>query len=335
MLLVAATLLAAGLAAWSARTARADEADHPPAGRFVEVDGARVHYVRRGPAPSSDPSSDPSSIPSSGDPTLVFLHGASTSLLDAVPALLPALAERFDVVAIDRPGHGYSERGAPAPGSGWVDPLAQAERVAGALDALGVERPVWIGHSWAGAVTLAALLELPEDDVAAGVVLAGAIYPWDTGSPWHVELAALPVVGPLFAAVAIEPAGRLALEPALRYTFAPEPVPEGYVEATGTLLSLRPRTYRHNAVDLTRLSGWLEDASARWPEIDRPVLSIAGGADRVVPPARHAERLEAARPATTSVTIDGAGHGLIHTRAARIADEIEAFAAGLGARDGR
>ena len=332
MLLAAATLVAAGLAAWSARTARADEAAHPPAGRFVEVDGARVHYLRRGPAPSSP---DPSSGPSSGGPTLVFLHGASTSLLDAVPALLPALAERFDVVAIDRPGHGYSERGAPAPGSGWVDPLAQAERVAGALDALGVERPVWIGHSWAGAVTLAALLELPEDDVAAGVVLAGAIYPWDTGSPWHVELAALPVLGPVFAGVAIEPAGRLALEPALRYTFAPEAVPEGYVEATGTLLSLRPRAYRHNAVDLTRLSGWLEGVAPRWSRIERPVLSIAAGADRVVPPARHADRLEAARPATTSVTIDGAGHGLIHTRAARIADEIEAFAAGLGTPDGR
>ncbi len=312
-----ALLLVAGIAnaaaiVWSVRTARADELRYPPVGRFVEIDGARVHYLRLG-------------TPDASAPTLVFLHGASTSLMDAVPDFLPALAEHFEVVAIDRPGHGYSERGEPDPDSGWVDPAAQARRVAGTLRALDIERAVWIGHSWAGAVVTSALLELGPEEAAAGVVLAGAIYPWDTGTAWHAQASARPVIGAWFAYTFIEPVGRLALDPALEHTFAPEPVPANYVEETATLLSLRPTTYRANARDLTRLSGWLEDVASRYPDIDRPLLSIAAGADRIVPPVRHADRLEAARPETETVTLEGAGHGLLHTRTARIVEEIADF----------
>lgn len=273
----------------------------------------RVHYLRGGRSDAGE------------RPALVFLHGASTSLVDAVPALLPRLARDFDVVAIDRPGHGYSERGDPSPVSGWVDPAVQARRVAGALRALGVRDAVWAGHSWAGSVVLSALLELPAEDVRAGVVLAGAIYPWDTGTAWYAELAAVPVLGAWFAHTLVEPAGRRALDAAVRSTFAPEAVPPDYVERTALALSLRPDVYRDNAVDLARLSDWLVDVSPRWPAIDRPVLSIAAGADRVVPPVRHAERLEAARPETTSLTLDGAGHGLIQTRAEDIGTAIGEF----------
>lgn len=72
----------------------------------------------------------------------LLLHGASTSLLDFHASLVPPLAQRHRVVAIDRPGHGYSERpasGAILPGAGrihdaaadrsradWPDPAEQA-----------------------------------------------------------------------------------------------------------------------------------------------------------------------------------------------------------------
>ena len=281
-----------------------------------------MHYLRRGPAPGP------------GDPTLVFLHGAGTSLLDAVPALLPALAARFDVVAVDRPGHGYSERGDASPVSGWVDPAVQARRVADALDALGVERAVWIGHSWAGSVVLAALAGLDASEADAGVVIAGTLYPWPDPPPWHRTLGATPVAGALFARSAVVPAGRRLLPAALERAFAPEPVPEGYAHATGLALSLRPDAFRHDAVDRTRLSGWLEGASPGWAGIDRPILSIAAGRDAAVPPARHADRLERERPATRTVVLPEAGHGLLQTRTGRVAAEVGRFVDGLGTSDG-
>ena len=298
-----------------------------------------MHYLRDGPGDGPGDGTDggtggaPDADPGDGRaPTLVFLHGAGTSLLDAVPTLLPRLAERFDVVAIDRPGHGYSDRGSPAPDTGWVDPAAQARRAAGALEALGIERAVWIGHSWAGAVVLAALATLDPGDASAGVAIAGALYPWpDPPSPIHA-LGATPVAGAAFAHAFVAPVGRARLDGAVARAFAPEPVPPGLAAATGLALSLRPGAFRHDAVDRTRLSGWLEGAAPGWAAVDRPLLSIAAARDRVVPPARHAARLERERPATRTVVLPGAGHGLIHTRADRVAREIGAFVDGLGER---
>src|SRR5438132_1171778 len=87
--------LAAGVIAlnlytlWKARRA---EKTYPPAGKFVVVDGVRLHYRRKG----------------SGKP-VVLLHGSDGFLQDYVPAVWERLARVYDVIAFDRPGHGYSD----------------------------------------------------------------------------------------------------------------------------------------------------------------------------------------------------------------------------------
>ena len=302
-------------ASWA--LARASERAHPPIGRLLDVDGRRVHLVDHG-APPGRPDA----------PAIVLLHGASTSLLDMEASLAPALAGRFRVITVDRPGHGYSERG-----DAWPDPYAQAAAIRGALSAIGVERAVWVGHSWAGSVVLAALLEEPAH-ARAGVLLAGATHPWEGGSAWHAELAARPALGRAFAWTYVEPAGRALLDEAIASVFAPETVPPGYVERTGVTLSLRPATYRANAVDLTRLSEHLARQSARYPGIDRPLLSITGTADDVVPARNHDARLARQLPALRSVALEGAGHAFPHTRTERVAALIGGFVDALASDDG-
>ena len=44
-------------------------------------------------------------------PPIVFIHGASGNLRDQMHAFRPKLEGRADLLFLDRPGHGYSERG--------------------------------------------------------------------------------------------------------------------------------------------------------------------------------------------------------------------------------
>ena len=92
-LLAGAAVLAA-TALWNNSRARQAERDHPPRGRFLEIDGTRLHYLERG-----------------AGPPVVLLHGNVVSAEDYVwSGVLDRVAERHRVVAIDRPGFGYSDR---------------------------------------------------------------------------------------------------------------------------------------------------------------------------------------------------------------------------------
>ena len=300
------------------------EREHPPAGQFVEVGERRVH-VRDFGAPASDPSA----------PTLLLLHGASTSLLDFEHVLAPALAATFRVVTVDRPGHGYSERGdtastADSPEGAWPDPYVQAAVARAALESVGVDEAVWVGHSWAGAVVLAALLD-EADHARAGVLLGGVSHPWENAFPPHVEIAARPLIGLPFTWQYVAPIGRLALDDALASVFDPEAVPAGYAARTGVTLSLRPAAWRANAIDRTRLSAHLERQSVRYPSIEQPVLSIVGTADDIVPARNHDERLVEQLSTMRSVALEGAGHAFHHTRTERVAALVAEFVRNLPA----
>ncbi|MCX7311594.1 MAG: alpha/beta fold hydrolase [Alphaproteobacteria bacterium] len=128
-LAIAAAALA-GLAAYSEIGVRAIERAHPPAGRFVDVDGGRLHLLELGPA---------------GAPPVVLLHGASGNLLDMRVALGDRLAQRYRVIMVDRPGHGWSDR--PG-GSADASPARQAALIHHALVRIGVTRAIVLGHSW-------------------------------------------------------------------------------------------------------------------------------------------------------------------------------------------
>ena len=90
---VAGLGLAASYLFVRSKTAQA-ERDNPPRGKFVEVDGVRLHYLERG-----------------SGPALVLLHGNGVYATDfEYSGLIDKLSERYRVIAFDRPGYGYSER---------------------------------------------------------------------------------------------------------------------------------------------------------------------------------------------------------------------------------
>src|SRR3954469_8062763 len=93
---LAATVAPLGAAAlYNGYRTRQVERRHPPAGRFIEVDGIRLHYLERG----------------AGTP-VVLIHGNVVTAEDWVlSGVLDRIAERgHRVIAFDRPGYGYSDR---------------------------------------------------------------------------------------------------------------------------------------------------------------------------------------------------------------------------------
>jgi pimeloyl-ACP methyl ester carboxylesterase len=86
-------------------------------------------------------------------------------------------ASGYRVVAIDMPPLGYSER-PTTPAYSRVD---QARRLIGTLDALGVQRAIFLGHSFGARAAAEAALRWPER--VAGVILVSAALALDTPPP--------------------------------------------------------------------------------------------------------------------------------------------------------
>ncbi|MDB3935463.1 alpha/beta fold hydrolase [Granulosicoccus sp.] len=168
------------------------EMQNPRAGNLVNVDDVEMHVIQSSTANSSQASDSPYDA-------LVLIHGASTSALDFSTNLLPELSKRHHTIAIDRPGHGYSERSSRAD---MDNPINQAELILDTLSEMQIEKPIFIGHSWAGSVVMAALLADHESvSPAGGVVIAGVTHPYERedSAPTRMALGGCPRISNLIA----------------------------------------------------------------------------------------------------------------------------------------
>lgn len=282
---------------------------HPPKGSFVKLKGVTTHVIE---APSRKES------PAA---TVVLIHGANTSALDFDNNLLSRLPQHYKVVAIDRPGHGYSERGQT---ENMHDPTVQAAALLDILASMDIERPILLGHSWAGSVVMAALLTKHSVEPSAGILLSGVTHPWDYQDSLITSTALAPVRGLFFRYQYLPIAGRLAIPSTIEQALAPEEVPENYIQDTGLHLSLRP-SYIYNAQDRSNLSSHMTNLVQQYAQIKSPILSIAGSGDTVVPPELHHEKLVAQLDTVEGILIEGAGHAPHHTRTDRVVDLIVDF----------
>jgi pimeloyl-ACP methyl ester carboxylesterase len=307
ILLVLLAVLAAGSIVGARRIAQA----HPPAGRFVEVGGGRLHVV----------DIDERAQPSDDDPPVVLLHGASGNLEDMRLSLADRLKERHRIILIDRPGHGWSEREADD-----ASPARQAAMVAEALERLDIGRAIVVAHSFAGSVATALALEDP-GRVAGLVLIAPVLYPWSTGIAWYYSLASTPIVGPLFAHTFAVPVGSLLMQPVARTVFAPQQAPADYVERTAIALVLRPENFLANARDVAGLHAFVTRQAPRYASIKAPTVIITGDRDTVVSPDIHARAFAAKVPQSKLIVLEGVGHMPHHVAPDRVVAAIDEMTA--------
>jgi pimeloyl-ACP methyl ester carboxylesterase len=248
---------------------RRAEAATPPLGKFVEVDGVRLHYVDEGQGPA-----------------VVLLHGNAVMLQDFLASgVMTLAAEQHRVIAFDRPGFGYSER----PRSTIWTPEAQADLVANALRQIGVKQAVMVGHSWGTMVALAMALNHP--DLVSGLVLLSGYY-YGTARPdvLPASIPAIPVLGDLLAYTIVPLTGLMSGPVGIKASFAPAPVPDE-IAALPKAMALRPSQVRATAADTALMVPSAVALSKRYGEIAMPVIIMAGAGDVIVHVDEHAERL--------------------------------------------
>jgi 2-(acetamidomethylene)succinate hydrolase len=226
-------------------------------------------------------------------PPLLLIHGISSAGSVWNP-IIPRLAREFTPVAIDQRGHGASDK--PETGYLYDDYVGD---LAGVLDALGLDRPLIVGHSLGGIVTLWWAARYP--DRAAGLVIED--------SPLHSGEDYMPAFDEWLMLNAMP-------EEDLRAHYAeayPEWPPELVLErarlmagtARGVFAELRADSLAHHGVDrIAEISG-----------ISSPVLLIHGDleAGGMVTP-EDAAAFEDRLANAASVRIPGAGHTLHRER---------------------
>jgi len=289
------------------------EKTHPPQGQFVEIGNTRIHAVEMG-------------QPVGSAPDVVLIHGSNGSTRDMSFRLAPALAPRYRVLMLDRPGLGYSSELARTPAS-LSD---QASVLCAAAKQLGVNRPIILGQSYGGGVALAWALNHPES-VSALVSVSGVSHPWDGALDLFYRLtsskAGQHLLIPLITAFVPD----RTVHKALVDVFAPQPVPKGYTEHLGIGLTLRSGPLRANARQRQKLFEDIKDQAPHYHRITVPAELVHGDADTTVGLQIHAERLAADLPNARLTVLSGIGHMPHHVSTPEVVDAVDraALRAGL------
>jgi magnesium chelatase accessory protein len=281
-----------------------DGADWPNRGAsaFVEAGGFNWHVQRMGEGPK-----------------LLLLHGTGAST-HSFEALEPLLARRFEVVAPDLPGHGFTAA-SKAPD---LSLPGMARSVAALLTALDFRPAVVVGHS-AGAAILARLCLDLRIAPKLFVSLNGAFLPFGGAArflfPSMARLLFLNPVAPrLFAWSAND--GSVA----------------NLLRGTGSKIGRRGVGFYarllanpdHVAGALGMMANWdLTDLRRDLPDLEPDVLLIVGQNDKAIPP-EAATVVAAEVPGAAVEKIPHAGHLAHEEEPKRVCELILNYAARSG-----
>nr|WP_247973889.1 alpha/beta hydrolase [Bradyrhizobium sp. 195] len=288
---VAAVVLAA-TALINRQLAKKAQRDNPPKGQFIEIDGVRLHYVERG----------------SGRP-LVLFHGNGSMIQDFESSgLIDLAAKTYRTIVVDRPGFGHSSR----PRDVVWTPAVQADLFRKALERLGVERAIVLGHSWGAAVALALATRHPSL-VEALVLASGYYYPSARTDAATSLPSALPGLGDILSYTLSPIAGRLMWPTMLRKMFGPSQVPQKFA-GFPMEMSVRPSQMRAAAAEASMMVPSAFVASKGYGGLKMPTVIIAGEGDRLIDIDKQSARLHDELKQSSLRRVAGAGH-MIHQSA--------------------
>jgi len=248
---------------------------HPPHQKYVQIDGAAVHYLHTGPTtlPDVPPALDRGAL-------LVLLHAAGSNA-GMWRRQLVGLADRHSVLALDLPGHGRSS---------GVDGPASVEESAGivlrVLEAVTRRPCVLVGRSMGGAVALVVATRAPGR--VRGLVLA-------------CTAARFPLHDEMIASARAVASGRLPQQFGTE-TFSPSTGMDVMREAWMEQVKTDPRV---RLTDLLACKAF--DGRPLLPRVAVPTLVVAGADDAITPIAR-AEELAAGIAGARLEVIAQAGH---------------------------
>jgi pimeloyl-ACP methyl ester carboxylesterase len=304
ILAVSAAALAAS-AVYNIYRTRKVEHDHPPSGRFITVDGVRLHYLEKGEGPP-----------------VVLIHGNVVTAEDFVlSGVFDRIARNHRVIAFDRPGYGYSER---PQGSIWTA-IEQADLIQEALDQLGIERPIVVGHSWGALVAMELALGQP-DAVSGLVVLGGYYHPTMRADVPLVAGPAIPVFGDVLRYTVAPLMGAALMPLNVKAMFAPLDVPERFKREFPYGFPVRPGQIRAESQDAVTMVPAVYGMADRIRDLTIPITIMAGTEDGIVDHDGHARWFHEQLPDSVLRLVPGAGHMVHYAVPDEVAEAVEAVA---------
>jgi len=276
--------------AWrfSHQIAKKASAALPPKGHFTAVSGGRLHWMERGEGPP-----------------VVMIHGLGGNLHNFTYAMMDRLAAAgYRAIAIDRPGCGWSERDSDE----QARVPEQARMIAEMLAKEGIDKPLVVGHSLGGAVSLALALNHPE--LVGGLALVSALIraPQTPSEAFSGINIANPGTRRFIAETLAVPMSIRNGDKTLSIVFGPDAAPEDFRVRGGGLLSLRPNAFYAAATDMHAVGRDMDGLTGRLGEIAVPVGLFYGMDDRILSAREQIAVLTEALPDADVETVDGHGH---------------------------
>jgi len=236
-----------------------------------------------------------------------MIHGNAGSVDDFDFKTLGELCRDHRVIAVDRPGHGKSDR----PDDKNATLHYQTRLVHDVLSQLGVTSPVLVGHSWGGSLALAYAVDYP-NELSAIVLLAPAAYPDKGGDQFMRALLKTPVIGDVSLTIGRVLFGKRILKKELNKAFYPDSVPEAYLRYASSTW-LHHKQVRATLEDEWSLNKDLEKTSKSYPNIRLPVVIVTGDHDKVVSAKDNAYRLKTSIAQSQLIELKNTGHQVPQT----------------------
>jgi len=276
LLLIALTFLVSGCASYRPF---ADVRREVPQSQFVRVGSQLVHVEQAG----------------QGEPVLL-LHGFGASSY-SWRKVIPAISAAHRVIAIDLNGFGYTER--PKDLASYTRE-GQAALILGVMDALGIDRAHFVGHSYGGGLSLFLASTHPERLRTLVLVDSSApTYPDDRRS----RLASARPFAKLFLrAVALRPA--MVRRSFKTSFFDSSLITPGLVQAYLDRLRIEGAEDAFYGLTVPRI---VPGPKVALDQIRVPTLAVWGAEDRLIPLA-SSRRSVARIPGSEFVAIEHCGH---------------------------
>jgi pimeloyl-ACP methyl ester carboxylesterase len=276
-------------------------AEPKPTGSFAQVGKLRIRYLER---------------PGSGAP-VVLIHGLPGTAEDWED-VTPLLAGHR-TIAIDRPGFGYST-------GGYVPFDKQLEAIHELLAKLHVVRPILVGHSYGGTVSLGFAERYPSE--VRGLVLVDAaatgqhVGGFERAQAHLVKLLQLPVIRQLANATFGQLLTTVSVNQREGEAFHPQPVVSAHHQRV-LAINMTHGNLEEYAGELLAANGVVAQIDKRLGVIEAPAVVIQGDGDELVKP-MYGQRLAAALPHARLVMLYG-GHMQPYDHPAAIAAAVQSL----------
>jgi pimeloyl-ACP methyl ester carboxylesterase len=269
-------------------------------GRQVVVDKLKLRIVESGNSPRA----------------IVLLHGMIGSAEDW-ETVVPLLDDRYRVIAVDRPGHGYSDTPHET-----NNVTFNARAVRGLIAALDLKDVVVVGHSYGGSVALQLAAE-PLAVLRGVVLVAPGAYP-DFPPGVLEQLIAAPIVGRGITRLLIPLIGESRIREELAAAVAPDGnvLPKTFFDQRVALWK-KPAPLRAYAEHSLTFNADLEPLSRQYAKTAKPVVILQGEADVSPGISKRSAQLAQEIPGAHLLSFPATGHYLQYRHPQAVVEAVD------------